>query len=347
MKSVRTIYYPACLKRAAPARMRAGDQDSFENLKFSTFNKSDLLRFDNVLLTSNGVIFQNFKPYKALVNCFEQDFQKYWFRFLIKVLLLSKGRVLSGKEKYLLVYDNYSGPKGFFHWISDCLTRLVEIKDEINEYVVIVPFYFKNEQLYQETLSLFNIKRIEYIEEKEYFRISNMYSLNYIAPSGIFRPENVQKLRDHVWNKLEVKDLGSDKGEKIYISRAKASRRKVLNEEEVTTVLKNEYGFSIVYLEDFSFFDQVKIMYHAKYLVGIHGGGLTHIHFLKPGSGVLELRKENDFENNVYYFLADSLSVNYNYLFCEHNQISSSANNFDLKVEITELRKSVEDLLTL
>jgi signal peptidase I len=347
MKSVRTIYYPACIKRQAPVSMKPEDLGAFENLKCYTFNNSDLLKFDNVLLTSNGVIFHNFKPYKALVNCFEQDFRKYWFRFLIKVLLFSKRRILSGEEKYLLVYDNYSGPRGFFHWISDCLTRLVEIKDDINEYVIIVPFYFRNEQLYQETLSLFNIKRIMYIEEKEYFRISNMYCLDYIAPSGIFRPENVVKLRDFVWNKFEVKSSIGDKGDKVYISRAKASRRKVVNEEEVAYTLKNEYGFSIVNLEDFSFFDQVKIIYHAKYLVGIHGGGLTHIHFLKAGSSVLELRKENDFENNVYYFLSDSLAVNYKYLFCKHRQISSSANNFDLKVEIAELRKSVEDLLTL
>ena len=44
--------------------------------------------------------------------------------------------------------------------------------------------------------------------------------------------------------------------------------------------------------EDYSFYEKNVIMSRAKYLVGMHGGGLAHILFMSVGGKVLELHGE-------------------------------------------------------
>ena len=154
---------------------------------------------------------------------------------------------------------------------------------------------------------------------------------DFIAPSGNFHPENAIKLRDFIWQNCIDKNKFISSNNRIYISRSKASRRFLINEKDVESLLK-EYNFQIINMEDYSFREQINIAYNARLLVSMHGGALTHIHFMQQESSVLEFRKKNDSKNNCYFSLADAMKVNYYYQFCKCKEISVAANNFDLMV---------------
>ena len=78
-----------------------------------------------------------------------------------------------------------------------------------------------------------------------------------------------------------------DLPDKVYISRGKARVRRVINEREVVSILKDR-GFHTVLLEDYPFEQQVKIMMNARYAVSNHGAGLTNMLFMASGSSVFD-----------------------------------------------------------
>lgn len=76
--------------------------------------------------------------------------------------------------------------------------------------------------------------------------------------------------------------------EKIYISRASASARRMVNEKELEAAL-SEAGFTIMTLEGRSFQEQVALFSRAKVVVGPHGSGLANVIFAPAGCSVMEL----------------------------------------------------------
>ena len=75
---------------------------------------------------------------------------------------------------------------------------------------------------------------------------------------------------------------------KIYISRSKASLRRILNEKEVTQFLTNK-GFQILHLEELSPREQAVIFHQAKIIVGPHGSGFANLIFSKVNTKVVEI----------------------------------------------------------
>ena len=85
------------------------------------------------------------------------------------------------------------------------------------------------------------------------------------------------------------------------------------NESEIFPLLK-KFNFEIVFPEEMTFEEQIEIYHGANIMGGLHGGGLTNILFMNPGTKLLEVRRENDNLNNCYYTLASELGINYYYV---------------------------------
>jgi capsular polysaccharide biosynthesis protein len=79
----------------------------------------------------------------------------------------------------------------------------------------------------------------------------------------------------------------TDFAERIYIRRLAASRR-MTNLEKITPVLQ-EFGFRIVSMETMTLDDQIRVMQHARYIIGEASAGLANIMFCRPGARVLEM----------------------------------------------------------
>ena len=81
---------------------------------------------------------------------------------------------------------------------------------------------------------------------------------------------------------------GSRFGERIYVSRAKAARRRVANEVELASALAAA-GFATVYLEELGWAEQIAVFRAARVVVAPHGAGLANLVFCAPGTRVVEL----------------------------------------------------------
>jgi hypothetical protein len=76
--------------------------------------------------------------------------------------------------------------------------------------------------------------------------------------------------------------------QRIYISRSRASLRKMENEAAVEALMER-FGFRVVHMENYSFAEQVEIAASASCIAGPHGAGLSNMIFMNEGSHVLEL----------------------------------------------------------
>jgi capsular polysaccharide biosynthesis protein len=77
-------------------------------------------------------------------------------------------------------------------------------------------------------------------------------------------------------------------GERLYLSRSRAQRRRVTNEAELRAALERQ-GFTTVHLEDLPWAEQINAFRHAKVIVAPHGAGLANLAFCAPGTRVVEL----------------------------------------------------------
>jgi capsular polysaccharide biosynthesis protein len=116
----------------------------------------------------------------------------------------------------------------------------------------------------------------------------HVYADRLVIPklSSGLRPKWVcDFLRQELLVKKHLKPLKGS--ERIYISRARAIRRKVINEQEVIERLA-KHGFRTVLLERMSIEEQVRLFASAKVVIGPHGSGFTNMVFSNPGATMIE-----------------------------------------------------------
>jgi len=75
---------------------------------------------------------------------------------------------------------------------------------------------------------------------------------------------------------------------RIFISRADAKTRRILNQAEVNNVL-TEFKYEICELTGLTFEEQRALFAQVSHVVGVHGAGLTNILFSPTGTQVMEI----------------------------------------------------------
>jgi hypothetical protein len=108
---------------------------------------------------------------------------------------------------------------------------------------------------------------------------------------------------------------------KIYVSRSKTRNRRVLNETDVIALLKT-MGFEVVYNEDLSIPEQIRIYMEATHIISPHGSNLVNIAFCQPGVKVLEIRFKEHTSNykSTYMDLTHYAQGIYYLLYCDQGK---------------------------
>ncbi|MFD1483494.1 glycosyltransferase family 61 protein [Paracoccus nototheniae] len=75
----------------------------------------------------------------------------------------------------------------------------------------------------------------------------------------------------------------------IFISRANASNRRLVNEQDLIEFLSSRFPVKVMIGDKLSVADQRKIMASARAIVGVHGAGLTNLIFAPRGARLIEL----------------------------------------------------------
>ncbi|MHB9879194.1 glycosyltransferase family 61 protein [Pacificimonas sp. ICDLI1SI03] len=98
-------------------------------------------------------------------------------------------------------------------------------------------------------------------------------------------------------------------GRRIFISRERAERRRLLNEDELWKLLEPA-GFEKVFMEELDFRQQLALMKDASVICAPHGAGMTNMLFCPPGAVIIEMA-DPGFPNPNFYALAAALGHDY------------------------------------
>jgi capsular polysaccharide biosynthesis protein len=326
-------------KRQLPQNFDEAHLDLFQHEFERPIPESRLLRFENVSVSSEGLLFKGAKMLpESFAYAFEFDDWKRRsiLKFLVTNHFLRKRRTI--ETPVLWITDYWS--KGYFHWLTDALTRLFVVRDRLDQLTLLLPTEFATRDFVKSSLNVFGVKRVEFIRPNEVVKCRSLLMPTHTAPSGHFRDEVIQGVRTTLLNALGESHQG---GERLYISRRLAGRRRIANETELTPVLE-KFGFETVCAEELSFEQQVKLFSRARYLVSNHGAGLTNMLFVRDGGAVLELRHVSDYINNCYFILASALKLEYYYQLCQAERNSADAHTADLIVDAKELETNLTRL---
>ncbi len=233
--------------------------------------------------------------------------------------------------------------EGYFHWLTESLQRLMYIMQSgynLKSFVLLLPSQFLKYAYINESLQLFGINKENILPIKTYgnYFCKELLICPPLAISGRYDYAVSNATSEYMLMKAGLNNLIADR--RIYISRQNSPKRKVTNEPAVIALLK-QYDFEIVETENMTFIQQMSLFNSTRWLISIHGAGLTNMMFMQKHTNVLEFREENDNWNNCYFSLASAHNLNYHYLKCkkEGEQKDHVGN---LAVNIQELKQLLE-----
>ena len=294
-----------------------------------------------ILLLSNGMVVNWLKVEKQSLlydtRLPEIGGRIFLVKFFIKALVQNKISFLQAGDDYVTIINEWSN--NYFHWFTEALPKLVTLMDSGIKPIVLLPFNY-NYPFQLRSLELLGVSHQVY---KSYVLVGKkIYLPNRLAPYPAHYNPTVMKRLSSLLSISSKKDV--NKGRRIYISRVNASKRKIQNESEVITLMK-EFNFCILELESFTLDDQISIMQHTDILVSIHGAGLTNIIFCKPGTNVLELSLQNEIMDKCYFNLANAMDLNYYYQFCHSSDTSANYHTSNLIVNVQLLRENLNQII--
>ena len=206
------------------------------------------------------------------------------------------------------------GGAAYFHWMFDVMTRFDLLQrsgliDSIDKFVVNAC-----DSAYQkETLNTLGIPEHKILESRCNLHITAdkliVPSISYDG-SGAVSKWKCEYLKQAFLTAQQP--LKTDYSERIYISREKASYRRIVNDEEVMSFLE-KFGFRSVKLETMSVAEQAACLAAAKVVVAPHGGGLTNLVFCTPGTKVIEIFSPI-YVPYCYWMISNLCSLDHYYL---------------------------------
>lgn len=226
----------------------------------------------------------------------------------------------------------------YFHWMFDIIARMHLLLakglsfSEINQFVV-----NNIDQPYcQETLEVLGVNLDQVICSNSSAHIQSEY---LIVPSYPFANGSrmakwaCQFLQNLFIPRIDANFIGP---ERIYISRSRAGKRRILNEDQVIDLLEKK-GFVTVFLESMSVLEQASYFAHAKVIIATHGAGLTNLLFARSGTKVIEIFLRNGV-SSLYWQLCQTCHLSHYHLVQNGEGVTAlEINNQDFFVNIHDL----------
>jgi len=241
---------------------------------------------------------------------------------------------LDDDSTYLLIHHPWYN---YYHWLLECIFRAWMVKDKKDAMILLLPDYYGKSDFIMGSLEPFKFKDIFFIPGRKSLMVKNLCMPQIKAKVDSYNYKMMAQIKQFYLDYLSTaKDIDLDFGERIYISRKKAKRKRVENEDEIEHILL-KYNFKILNNEDYIFWEQVAIYSRAKYLVSIHGSGLTNMLFMKEGSSVLEFHKrktnDKDWHSKAFWYQAEVLGYKYYQQVCEPTDLNDDYFNANFIVD--------------
>ncbi len=236
------------------------------------------------------------------------------------------------------------GGAAYFHWMFDVVTRFhllqqSKLIDSIDKFVVNAC----DSAYEKETLNTLGIPVDKILESRHQ---PHLTADKLIVPSICDGAAGTSKWKCEYLKRMflnEQPSLKTDYSERIYISREKASYRRIVNDEEVIGCLE-KLGFRTVKLETMSVAEQAACLAAAKVVVAPHGAGLTNLVFCSPGTKVIEIFSPI-YVPICFWTISNLCDLEHYYLIAElfDDKTQKYPGHKDMRVDL----KSLEKLMNL
>ncbi len=264
------------------------------------------------------------------------------YRYKIKRAHISRPLQTSSRMEKIpgeLAVCTASNQHIYWHWIFDVLPRLMML-EELEK--TPQKIYLQSRLSFQrETLALMGVFQRNIVINCDQIPMVSAATLlvpcHQIMEGRKFPKWVCQSLRKTFLDKA-IRHNGAT-ASRIYISRAAANQRRVLNEEEIIPVLQ-KYGFQVVKLEDLSFREQMGLFRDAEVVLAANGSGLANLVFCSDGARVIELFPCSDqaltstdynFNFDYNYKLSRERNLNYYYLSASKSERMCAKSSWNLK----------------
>lgn len=305
---------------------------------------------NNTFISYEGLCLKNLlllkKSHFNIKGSKDKVFYFLFFKLVLEQYLVSTyGKSLTKVNltngRHLHIYTKWFG---YFFWITDCLPKLIKTMHLHKDIKLIYPKSWDDILYVQDTLALFPNLQKEVIQVGTHMQVEKLILPETRQYSNVIDPNEIEVNRTFLFDIIDKKGIKTHFGEKIYISRKQASKRKPINENELEAYLQ-EKGFKSVCMENYSFLEQINIMRNAKYLIALHGAGMANLQFMKKNGFVLELGPEVINEKDLripFWRMSTAIDCDYNILFCEvDNSKKEDIYDCDLFVNMNELKKII------
>jgi tetratricopeptide (TPR) repeat protein/capsular polysaccharide biosynthesis protein len=203
----------------------------------------------------------------------------------------------------------------YFHWMVDILPR-VELLHQQGIDLAQIDWFLINSQrrpFQQESLKVLGIPADNVIESDRhpYIQADQILVPSFPGSLGWAQPWAIDFLR-RTFLSAQPNPTQTEYPTHLYISRATARYRRVLNEPEVIDQLK-QWGFVCLCLEKLAIAEQVAYFNHAQVIIAPHGSGLTNLAFCQPGTKIIELVSPH-YLRPYYWVISNQLGLEHYFL---------------------------------
>lgn len=199
--------------------------------------------------------------------------------------------------------NGYCGYYDYLYFVAIKISRIIEARPEVNlsdAYISYAPFGGDYEKEY---LELFGLNPDKLIDSQKYKVISPRFLM---ANGTSWHPnlDDILSMKNLIERKFQPIKT---KPNRIYISRA--GRRKIINEDELITLLK-KFDFEIIEDKKRTVKEQISIYGNASFIIGPHGASFANIIWCSPQTHLFELFSCN-YVPDYFAYLANVMQMEY------------------------------------
>ncbi len=228
----------------------------------------------------------------------------------------------------------------YYHWFICCMPKVIAaIKAGYGSNIILTGNY-PNTPFIIDSLRLLGLEtsKLPVIESSK-TKVNKLV----VTESARASPLLLKEIRNRLLTNHAISQLTSNNQNRIiYISRANAKHRNLINEQEVIDLCRR-LNITCIQSERYSLHEQIAIYSSAQILIGAHGAGLTNMIWMPEGSTIIEIQS-NELMFPHFYQLA--LATNKRYWHVEAHLLDKKSNfQGNCLVNVSSLEQVIEEAL--
>jgi capsular polysaccharide biosynthesis protein len=240
---------------------------------------------------------------------------------------------------------------GYYHWLLEGVPRILDLIDDgvdFDRYPLILPPLTSFQRELLMLLGISPATQVVTVQAGDWCHVEDCIFPTAPFPFGVPELEDpsgqpdrglLLRLRARLLEKIPVLPDDEPSPSKVYISRSRTAKRRFTDStENAVKVLLEHFGYRTIYLEEYPWATQVRLLRSADSIVGFHGAGLANIIF-SDARQLLEFT--NPLEARPYFaIIAREMAINYNSLVGTLEGFSPKFDN--IGIDLGLLRKTLK-----